>query len=330
MTERRQYSTECSAGASAEVRGARVVELEGRALLALSENLPKDFSAAVELILATRGRVIVSGIGKSGHIGRKIAATLASTGTPAFFVHAAEASHGDLGMVTADDVCLILSNSGETVELRNVIEHCVRFTVPIIGISKNDESTLMQASRLRLTLPDLPEACSLGVAPTTSTTLAIAVGDALAIALMEQRRFKLEHFRAYHPGGHLGAHLATVAQLMHTGNELPLVGLKTPMTDVILTITSHSFGVAGVVDDASRIIGIISDGDLRRNITRLMESVAADVATRSPIVVREGTFAARALAMMSYHKISSLFVVDDLGIPTGILHLHDCLRAGVV
>lgn len=307
----------------------RVIEVEARALTAFAESLPADLAPAVDLILARKGRLIVSGMGKSGHIGRKIAATLASTGTPSFFVHPAEASHGDLGMITPDDTCLLISNSGETAELSDIITHCVRFTVPILGISKRDDSTLMRAARFRLTLPDLPEACAIGMAPTTSTTLTLALGDALAVALMEARGFKPEEFRSYHPGGKLGARLAKVAQLMHGEGSLPLVTEDQSMEEVIVVMTARGFGVAGVVDAAGRITGVISDGDLRRNMQGLLSCNAGQVASRKPRTVSPDTLAAEALAIMNDFKIGALFVVNEAGRPLGILHVHDCLRAGV-
>jgi len=312
-----------------EAIAARVLTLEGQALLTLADTLPADFGAAVALILATKGRVVLCGIGKSGHIGRKIAATLASTGTPSFFVHPAEASHGDLGMVTPEDVCILISNSGETSELGDIIAHCARFSIPMIGISKRPQSTMMRAARLRLTLPDLPEACSIGMAPTTSTTLTLALGDALAVALMEQRAFKPEHFRTYHPGGKLGAQLAKVAQLMHDAAAVPCVSVDTPMAETLLVMTARGFGVAGVVDAAGRLTGVISDGDLRRRMDGLMGRTAGDVANSAPVTVSRDTLAAEALAIMNRHKIGALFVVSDSGEPVGILHIHDCLRAGV-
>jgi arabinose-5-phosphate isomerase len=307
---------------------ARVLRLEGQALLHLADHLPPDFAAAVALILGTKGRVIAAGIGKSGHIARKIAATLASTGTPAFFVHPAEASHGDLGMVTPDDVCLMISNSGETSELRDLLAHCARFSIPVIGISKAPDSTLMRAARCRLTLPDLPEACSIGMAPTTSTTLTLGIGDALAVALMDQRRFRPDQFRTYHPGGKLGAQLAEVRQIMHAGDAVPLVARTAPMQDVILTMTARGFGMAGVIDDAGQLWGVISDGDLRRKMAGLLDRTAQDVANRAPITVAPDTLAAEALAILNQRKIGALFVVDA-GRPVGIVHLHDLLRTGV-
>lgn len=316
---------------SEAVRAAasRVLRTEGAAVLRLADNLPEDFFAAVETLLACRGRVILSGIGKSGHVARKIAATLASTGTPAQFVHPAEASHGDLGMVTEVDVCILISNSGETVELGDMIAHARRFSIPLIGISKNDDSTLMRASNLRLTLPDEPEACSIGVAPTTSTTLTLALGDALAVALMEQRGFVREHFRVFHPGGKLGAKLAQVHQLMHEKDELPLVRAETPMSEVLLAMTGRGFGLACVVDAAGLLTGVISDGDIRRHIDGLMGKVAGDIATRTPQVVPPEMLAVEALAMMNDRKVTALVVVDEAGHPVGLLRLHVLLKAGL-
>ena len=235
----------------------RVLTQEGEALLTFAGYVPQDFAAVVALLLKVKGRVVVTGIGKSGHIARKLASTLASTGTPSFFLHPAEASHGDLGMLTPEDVCVLISNSGEAAELSDVLAHCSRFSIPMVGISKNPGSSLMRAATYQLTLPDLPEACGIGMAPTTSTTLTIALGDALAVAVMEERRFKPEHFRDFHPGGKLGARLSRVSQLMHTGDAVPLVPEGMAMAEVILTISAKGFGVAGVVDDAGRLTGVI-------------------------------------------------------------------------
>ena len=223
----------------------QVLTTEAQALTLLSDHMPPDFPAVVRLILAVQGRVIVSGIGKSGHIGRKISATLASTGTPSFFVHASEASHGDLGMITPDDICILISNSGETQELGDVLAHTRRFSIPLVGISSRDGSTLMRAADYQLLLPPAPEACPMGMAPTTSTTLTLALGDALAVALMEQRNFQPDQFRTFHPGGKLGAQLATVAQLMHGADAVPLVGYDAPMDQVLLEMTSKGFGTTG-------------------------------------------------------------------------------------
>lgn len=306
----------------------RVLETEGRALLALAASLPADFDAAVAAILALDGRLILSGMGKSGHIARKIAATFASTGTPAFFVHPAEASHGDLGMITPQDLCLVISNSGETPELGDLLAYCLRFAVPIIGISKVADSSLMRAATHRLLLLPHEEACLLGMAPTTSTTLTLGLGDALAIAVMEQRSFRPEQFRSFHPGGKLGARLATVRQLMHTGTGLPITPEDAPMSEAILTMTRCGFGITSVVDGQGRMTGVISDGDLRRNMDGLMSRTARDVATKNPVTLAPETVAAQALLTMNQRKVQALFAVED-GRPVGLLRLHDCLRAGV-
>jgi arabinose-5-phosphate isomerase len=294
----------------------------------MATNMPADFEAVVQLMLTLKGRVIVSGIGKSGHIGRKIAATLASTGTPASFVHCAEASHGDLGMITQNAICLLISNSGETAELRDMVAHTSRFSIPMVAISSKPDSTLMKAADYRLCLPHAPEACSIGMAPTTSTTLTLALGDALAVALMEQRNFMPEDFRVFHPGGKLGAQMAKVGQLMHRGNAVPLVQARDSMRETLLTMTTKGFGTAGVLEN-EQLVGVISDGDLRRNMDTLLSGCAKDVASPDPITVTEDVLAASALATMNECQISALLVVDDHKHPVGILHIHDLLRAGV-
>lgn len=306
----------------------RVLQTEAEALMLMSDELPSDFVAAVQAILACKGRVIVSGIGKSGHIGRKISATLASTGTPSHFVHAAEASHGDLGMISSEDICLLISNSGETAELRDIVAHTRRFSIPMIAISSKPESTLMSAADYQLTLPNAPEACSIGMAPTTSTTLTLAIGDALAVALMEQRDFQPENFRVFHPGGKLGAQMAKVGQLMHSGDDVPLVDQNVSMQDALITMTSKGFGIAAVTKD-NALLGVISDGDLRRHMHHLMEKTAGEIASPNPITVTGDQFAAEALNIMNSKKISVLVVVDETNTPKGILHIHDLLRAGV-
>jgi arabinose-5-phosphate isomerase len=306
----------------------RVLGIEARALDQLANELPVDFEAALSAILDCRGRVIVSGVGKSGHIGNKIAATLASTGTPASFVHATEASHGDLGMVTAADFCLLISNSGETAELRDIVAHTRRFSIPMAAISSNPESTLMQAADFKLILPKAPEACHIGMAPTTSTTLTLALGDALAVALMERRNFRPDDFRVFHPGGKLGAQMATIGQLMHTGDDVPIVAHDVPMQDVLITMTSKGFGAAAVCENG-RLIGVVSDGDLRRHMHHLMQKTAGEIATLNPITVTKKQFAAEALNIMNSRKISVLVVVDDAHHPVGVVHIHDLLRAGV-
>jgi arabinose-5-phosphate isomerase len=306
---------------------AQVLEQEGQALVRMASNLPPDFVPAVIQILKIKGRIILSGIGKSGHIARKIASTLASTGTPAYFVHPAEASHGDLGMITAEDLCILLSNSGETSELGDLINHTRRFSIPMIGMSSKPDSTLMRAADLRLTLPSEPEAGS-GIAPTTSTTMALALGDALAMALMEQRGFLSEHFRTYHPGGKLGAQLALVHQLMHGPEAMAVVSPEASMQDTLLKMSEKGFGIACVVQDG-KLLGVISDGDLRRNSAHLGTRTAGDVATSNPKTVPPDMMAVQALALMNENKITVLVVVDAEGGPVGLLRIHDCLRAGV-
>ena len=310
--------------------GRRVIDIEARALDLLTAALDDTFAAAVEIILKARGRVIVSGMGKSGHVGRKIAATFASTGTPAQFVHPAEASHGDLGMVTPEDVALVLSNSGETPELADIIAHTRRFSIPLIGVASREGSTLLRQSDVAILLPRAEEACGTGVVPTTSTTMTLALGDALAVALMEHRQFTPEDFRTYHPGGKLGARLSRVADLMH--RDMPLVTLDTAMGDALLVISQKGFGVVGVTDAAGRLAGIITDGDLRRHMEGLLSRNAAEVMTAAPRTIDPGALAEKAVAVMNDRKITCLFAVDPAGDgrPMGILHIHDCLRAGVV
>lgn len=309
----------------------RVIRTEAQGLealeTALDNGLAQPFQDAVRLILQATGRVVVSGMGKSGHVGRKIAATLASTGTPAQFVHPAEASHGDLGMVTKGDVALVLSNSGETPEIADIVAHTRRFAIPLIGIAGREGSTLLRQSDVALLLPQAAEACGTGIVPTTSTTMTLALGDALAVALMEHRRFTPEHFRTFHPGGKLGARLARVQDLMH--EDMPLVGMDAPMTDTLLEITRKGFGVTGVTDDGGRLVGIITDGDLRRHMQGLLDRRAGEVMTRNPRSIAPEALAEAALAEMQGSKITSLFAVRD-GLPQGILHIHDCLRAGMV
>ena len=309
----------------------RVIRTEAEALGVLADGLDSSFRDAIDVMLNATGRVIVSGIGKSGHIARKIAATLASTGTPAQFVHPAEASHGDLGMVTQADVVLAISNSGEAPELANIIAFSRRFKIPLIGITKAPESALGVECDVVLQLPDLGEACGTGVVPTTSTTLTLAMGDALAVALMEHREFTAEHFRNFHPGGKLGARLRHVRDLMHTGDSMPLVSETTPMSEALLEISKKSLGVVGVTDTGGALTGIITDGDLRRHMTDLLSLKAADVMTTSPTTVDITALAEEAVAVMNARKITCVFVLDPeiQGKPSGILHIHDCLRVGL-
>ena len=309
--------------------GRRVLQRESEALAALAATLDGAFAEAVQTIMQAEGRVIVSGMGKSGHIARKIAATFASTGTPAQFVHPAEASHGDLGMVMKGDVALVLSNSGETPEITDIIAHTRRFGIPLIGMASKAESTLMRAADVALLLPPVAEACDQGIVPTTSTTMMLGLGDALAIALMEHRRFTPEHFRLFHPGGKLGARLSKVADLMH--DEPPLVDAETPMGEALLTMSRRGFGVVGVTDGEGRLAGIITDGDLRRHLDGLMGLTAGQVMTANPRTIGPQALAETAVRVMNEKKITCLFVVDPDGSrnATGILHIHDCLRAGV-
>lgn len=305
--------------------GREVLRTEAAALAALADDMPADFEAVVDLVAAAPGRVIVTGIGKSGHIARKIAATLASTGTPALFVHPAEASHGDMGMIGRDDVVLMLSNSGEAAELRDMIEHTRRFSVPLVGLSSRPGSTLMQAADHRLTIPALPEACGIGMVPTTSTTLTLGLGDALAVALLRRRNFRAEDFGVFHPGGKLGAQMARVSRLMH--EKVPAVSPDTPMPDALLTMTSGGFGIAAVVE-RGELRGVITDGDLRRNMAVLMDRRAGDVATPDPLTVPPDMLAAQALALLNERKVGVLIVCEGRA-PVGVLHIHDLLRAGV-
>ncbi|WP_185803391.1 KpsF/GutQ family sugar-phosphate isomerase [Pontivivens nitratireducens] len=307
--------------------GRDVLRIESAALSQFADALDDSFAQAVRILLATRGRIVISGMGKSGHVARKMAATFASTGAPAQFVHPGEASHGDLGMVTPADSLIVLSNSGETPELTDIIAHSRRFKIPLIGVAKKPDSTLVRQSDVAILLPDAAEACPNGLAPTTSTTLTLALGDALAVALMKQRDFSPENFRVFHPGGKLGARLVKVGDLMHSGEEMPLVTRDTPMSDTLLTITQKGFGTAGVIE-AGTLIGVITDGDLRRNMTGLLDRTAGDVMSADPKTIGAGELAEAALAEMS-GRVTTLFVTAD-GAPVGIVHIHDLLRAGVV
>jgi arabinose-5-phosphate isomerase len=309
-----------------------VLATEAAGLSALAESLDEGFCRAVELLAGVGGRVVVTGMGKSGHIARKIAATLASTGTPALFVHPAEASHGDLGMVVRGDVVLALSNSGETAELADLIEHAHRFGLKLIAVTRNPRSTLAQAADVALLLPPAPEACGIGLAPTTSTTMQLALGDALAVALLTRRGFGPHDFRQFHPGGRLGAQLRRVRELMHDGGAMPLVGPDAPMHVALIEMSAKRFGCVGVVEDAGRLIGILTDGDLRRHMgPDLLARRVGEIMTRAPRTVGPELLAADALRVMNEppRPITTLFVVDAAHIPLGILHVHDLLRAGV-
>jgi arabinose-5-phosphate isomerase len=311
----------------------RTVAIETRALERLcgelENGLGAPFASAVETLSKTTGRVIVTGMGKSGHVGQKIAATFASTGTPAFFVHPSEASHGDLGMVTRDDVLLALSWSGETVELSNILTYARRFSVPLISITSSSMSALGRASDIVLQLPAVEEACPHGLAPTATTTMQLALGDSLAVALLEVRGFTAHDFKVFHPGGSLGAQLKLVEDIMHAGESLPLGPADLRMADALLVMTQKAFGCLGVVDDKGRLIGVVTDGDLRRHMGEdLLDATVGDIMTRNPKTIERKALTSSALDQLNSLRITSLFVVDD-GKPVGIIHIHDLLRIGV-
>ena len=310
----------------------RVLGQEAHALAALADLLDGDFAHAVELFFGLKGRVVVTGMGKSGHVARKIAATFASTGTPALFVHPGEASHGDLGMITADDAVLALSNSGEAVELDAILAYTRRFAIPLVGITGGTDNTLARAADLALILPREPEACPMGLAPTTSTTMMLGLGDALAVALMERRGFSEEEYRTFHPGGQIGRVLLKVSDVMHGAGALPLVKPDRPMSEAIIVMTQHGFGCAGVVNAKGRLVGIVTDGDLRRHMgPSLMESPVETVMTHAPKTIGPDALAAEALGLMnmSDKPFTAMFVVADAK-PIGIVSVHDLLRAGVM
>jgi arabinose-5-phosphate isomerase len=313
--------------------GLRALETETSGMTALAaamrEGLGEAFVAAIDLISAGRGRVVVSGMGKSGHVGRKIASTLSSTGTPAMFVHPAEASHGDLGMITQNDVILALSWSGETVELKNLIAYSRRFKIGLIAVTAEATSALGQAADVVLPLPQVREACPHNLAPTTSSLIQLALGDALAIALLDSRGFTALDFRDLHPGGRLGAALTFVRDLLHSGAAMPLVKSGTRMSDAIVEISTKGFGCVGIIDDRGALLGIITDGDLRRHMRpNLLDASVDDVMTKSPKTVRPDQLASEVLEILNSKKITALFCVEGTR-PVGIVHLHDLLRAGV-
>ncbi|MBN9589312.1 MAG: KpsF/GutQ family sugar-phosphate isomerase [Alphaproteobacteria bacterium] len=310
----------------------RVLSFASEALMTLSASLDGDFTRAIGLLLAAKGRVIVSGMGKSGHVARKIAATLSSTGTPAYFVHPAEASHGDMGAVTRHDVLLLLSWGGETAELSALITYAKRYRIPLIGIGAKPESTLMKAADVKLLLPLAPEACPMGMAPTTSTTMMISLGDAIAVALMERKGFSPDQYRDFHPGGSLGRALVRVRDLMHQGDAIPVCREDTPMSEALLAIASGRLGCVVVVDEAGALLGIVTDGDVRRHYdSGFSARKAGEVMTREPQIAAPDQLAAEALALMTERKITQLIVLDPEDAarrPAGVLHIHDCLRAG--
>jgi len=306
-------------------------ESSGLAALAaaLQNGLGEPFQEAVRILSGAQGRVIVSGIGKSGHIGRKIAATLASTGTPAFFIHPSEAAHGDLGMVTPKDVLLAISWSGETIELKTLVTFSRRFGVPLISITSRATSALGQASDVVIELPRASEACPHGLAPTTSTTMQLVIGDCLAVALLEARGFTATDFKVFHPGGSLGAQLKFVADLMHKDERLPLVRVDEPMTQALVTMTQKALGCLGIVDGDGKLVGIITDGDLRRHMgPNLLSVTAGQIMTSNPKTIKPTALASSALDILNKSRITTLFVVEA-GRPIGLVHVHDLLRASV-
>ena len=308
----------------------RVIRAEIAGLERLAEMLDGAFEAAVATCAAVRGRIIVAGVGKSGHIARKIAATLASTGTPAQFVHPVEASHGDLGMIGSEDAILALSNSGETAEFADIVAYSRRCNIPLIAITGGARSTLAAAADTVLLLPAAAEACPMGLAPTTSTTMMAALGDALALALLERKGFSPADFRLFHPGGRLGRRLMRVRDIMHQEDEVPLVSPNAPMSEAILIMTARSFGCVGVSGREGRLIGVITDGDLRRHMgDSLLQRTVGAVMHGNPKTIAPAALAADALGLMNRFAITSLFVIDNDGRPVGFLHMHDCLRAGV-
>lgn len=312
-----------------EARAAIRLETDG--LEALAAGLDGAFVALVELIQKAPGRVVLSGVGKSAHIARKIAATLASTGTPAQFVHGADASHGDLGMITSADVVLMLSKSGDTAELAPLGDYCARFGIPLALVTARPDSRLGKAANIVVTLPDVPEACDITAAPTTSTTMMTALGDALAVVLLRRRGFKAADFHVFHPGGTLGSALLTVGEVMHHGEELPLVSGDATVGSAIIEMTSKGFGCTGVIDADGQLLGIITDGDLRRHMADgLLNQTAIEVMTTSPRVIGPDALLSEALRLMTAltPRITAIFALEGQT-PVGIVHLHDCLRVGL-
>lgn len=313
------------------LEACRVLHLEADALYLLAQSLDGVFEEVLNLLVETKGRVILSGIGKSGHIAHKIASTFSSTGTPAFFVHPSEASHGDLGMITQEDVLIVLSYSGDTAELTDMISYAKRFAIPLIAITRKQESLLAKAAQYTLLLPSSPEACPMGLAPTTSTTLMLALGDALAVALLKRKEFSEKDFKKFHPGGRLGKKLLHVSDVMRPYAALPLVTPDTLMSDALVEMTEKSFGCIGILDDQKKLIGIITDGDLRRHMSPLLLSQKVkEVMTVSPQTILSSALAVEALGLMNRKAITNLFVLDETTEQlVGLLRLHDCLIEGL-
>lgn len=309
--------------------GKRVLAAENRALSVMADRLGDAFAEAVGKLMTCKGRVVVTGMGKSGHVARKIAATMSSTGTPSLFVHPGEASHGDLGMIMGDDIVIALSNSGETAELTDLVAYTRRFSIPLIAMTRGETSALSSAADITLLLPPEPETCPMGLAPTTSTTMMLALGDALAVAVLESKGFTADDFRNFHPGGKIGKILLRVSEIMHSGSELPLVKLNDKMSEILVIMTQKSFACAGVVNDKGELAGIITDGDLRRHMEPdFLNKTAGEVMTKKPQTIGPNALAAEALKILNHKKHIQLFVVDDKK-PVGLVHLHDLLRAGI-
>lgn len=313
-------------------RTALLTETAG--LQVLADSLGESFEAVIKMITTLSGRIIISGMGKSAHVARKIAATFASTGQPAYFVHAGEASHGDLGMITPQDLVIALSYSGETQELNSLITYTRRFNIPLIAITGKETGTLAKVATIVLPLPQVAEACPMGLTPTTSTTMMMALGDALAIALLSQRGFSSTDFQVFHPGGNLGNSLARVADRMHKGEKLPLVEENTLMGDALLEMSAKGFGCIGVINSQGFLVGVITDGDLRRHMSRdLLTQKATEIMTLKPATITPDTLMAQALALLNQKSITTLFVVESLTYPAkpcGMIHIHDFLRMGVL
>lgn len=310
--------------------GKEIIEMEIKGLEAVRDSLNETFTQAIDIMYNTKGKIIVTGMGKSGHIGSKIAATLASTGSPAFFIHPAEASHGDLGMLDKEDTVLAVSYSGETKELGDIVHYCRRYGIKLLSIVSNPQSTLARNSDVAIIIPKTEEACPFGLAPTTSTTQTLAIGDALAMVLLDKKGFSRDEFRDRHPGGKLGQILIKVKDLMHTGAGIPLVRSGSLMSEALIEMSAKSLGCTGVIDENGFLIGVITDGDLRRKMSADLLSMTVDeIMTKSPKTISENALAAEALALMNKHSITGLFVMED-DKPIGIIHVHDCMNAGVV
>lgn len=308
----------------------QTIDKEIEALNIMRKTLDDDLVKALDVMQNVKGRVVVTGMGKSGHIGNKIAATLASTGTPSFFVHPAEASHGDLGMLTEDDCVIAISNGGESKELLDILVYCKRYGIPLIAMTKNPNSSLGKAGDYLLRLPDCGEACPLGLAPTSSTTATAVMGDILAVCLLERKGFSQTDFKQRHPGGKLGSFLRKVSDLMHTGKEMPLIPDSADMQQALLEMTSKMLGCVGIIDKDNHLLGIITDGDLRRFMSgNILQMKATEVMTRNPKTTTADKLVAEAVNLMNTKKITQLFVIDEENHPLGLIHLHDCLHAGV-